>query len=398
MPWVRKLPSGLWAATVRLPTGKKLTRSFPLKGSADKWAADQVAGLRKGDWIDPRAGELSIADWYDRCRNSRHLEKASRARDESHWRRHVEPEWCDVPIGAVLKTDVSAWVVRMQHKEKLGAATIEAAVGVLRGLLEQAVDAKLIQANPVRNVGLPRRDAHVDRVLGADEERALLDSLERHSPGYPAARLMCELMVDTGLRWEEVAALDTAHVELRRKLVQVGPVMERDGTIRPYPKSPAAERLVPVGDDLWPRLWAHIQTIKRGGLLFTAPKGGSLLYPTWRARVWIPAIHGRQEYVRRQGHQAKDAIPGAGLADPQPTPHDLRHTFGTRLADNGVGAHEIKKLMGHEKLDATERYLHAGEGRFDKAREAIKKAKKTPKDKTKKAAKKAKKKPESDVP
>jgi integrase len=375
MPWVRKLPSGLWAATVRLPTGKKITRSFPLKGSADKWANSQVEGLRKGDWIDPRAGELSITDWYERCRDSRHLEKASRARDESHWRRHVEPQWADVPIGAVLKTDVSAWVVRMQQKDKLGAATIEAAVGVLRGLLEQAVDAKLIHANPVRGVSVPRRDAHVDRVLGPDEADALLDALERHNPKYPAARLMCELMLDTGMRWEEVAAVDTDHIEQRRKLIHVGPVMERDGTVRPYPKSPAGERPLPVGDDLWPQLWKLVGTAKRGGLLFTAPQGGSLLYPTWRSRVWLPAIHGRVEYIRRQGHKAKDAMPGAGLVDPQPTPHDLRHTYGTRLADAGVPPHEMMRLMGHEHLTSLERYLHAGEARFDNAREAIRKAK-----------------------
>jgi hypothetical protein len=35
------------------------------------------------------------------------------------------------------------------------------------------------------------------------------------------------------------------------------------------------------------------------------------------------------------------------LADPQPTPHDCRHTYATRLADEGVPKHEIGALLGH---------------------------------------------------
>src|SRR5574340_1100919 len=39
--------------------------------------------------------------------------------------------------------------------------------------------------------------------------------------------------------------------------------------------------------------------------------------------------------------------------DPQPTPHDLRHSFGSWLAEAGVPPHEIQALMGHSTLRAT---------------------------------------------
>ena len=38
--------------------------------------------------------------------------------------------------------------------------------------------------------------------------------------------------------------------------------------------------------------------------------------------------------------------------------HDLRHTFGTRLAHARIDLITIKELMGHESLDTTARYLH----------------------------------------
>jgi integrase len=39
--------------------------------------------------------------------------------------------------------------------------------------------------------------------------------------------------------------------------------------------------------------------------------------------------------------------------------HDLRHTFGSRLAAKGVDVVTIQKAMGHSELTTTSRYLHA---------------------------------------
>jgi integrase len=39
--------------------------------------------------------------------------------------------------------------------------------------------------------------------------------------------------------------------------------------------------------------------------------------------------------------------------------HDLRHTFGTRLAEQNVDVVRIKDLMGHKNIDTTMRYMHA---------------------------------------
>ena len=43
--------------------------------------------------------------------------------------------------------------------------------------------------------------------------------------------------------------------------------------------------------------------------------------------------------------------------------HDLRHTFGTRLADAGVDVVKIKELMGHASIVTTMRYIHATDQR-----------------------------------
>jgi integrase len=377
MAFTRQLPSGLWAATVRLPTGKRVTQSHALKSVIGRWAAELEQQVAIADWIDPRAGKITVGQWWERAQGARRLEKASAKRDESQWRNHVAPYWRDVPIGSILKPDVTRWVNHMEAR-RVGAATIHGAVGVLRGLLELAVDARLIRSNPARGVAQPAVPAHLDRVLGAGEDDLLLESLDRQFPGRPDARLFVEVLLYCGLRWEEAAAVDRTRVDMRRQLIHVGPVVERDGTIRPYPKSPAGERPVPVPLHLWSQLRDHALTVEPGGLLFTAPGGGGaakvsrgtptvLRYSNWHRRVWQPGLR----EVLERGPRGQILHQHWVLDDPQPTPHDLRHTYGTRLGEQGVPQHEIMALMGHESMAASGRYLHARDGRFDRARAAV---------------------------
>ncbi len=55
-------------------------------------------------------------------------------------------------------------------------------------------------------------------------------------------------------------------------------------------------------------------------------------------------------------HWFDDAVKAAGLRDF--TWHDLRHTFPSRLAMQGVDTRTIAALMGHKTIQMTMRYAH----------------------------------------
>ncbi len=46
------------------------------------------------------------------------------------------------------------------------------------------------------------------------------------------------------------------------------------------------------------------------------------------------------------------------------TPHQLRHAFGSNLADAGGGLDEIQELLGHASLRSTQIYMHPDPGRL----------------------------------
>ncbi len=57
------------------------------------------------------------------------------------------------------------------------------------------------------------------------------------------------------------------------------------------------------------------------------------------------------------------AVRRAGL-DRAVTPHQLRHAFGSNVADAGGAADEIQDLMGHRSLSSTQVYLHPDPARL----------------------------------
>jgi integrase len=354
MAYIRQFPSGLWAATVRTPVGR-ITETRELKGAVQTWAENLEADINRGDFMDPRLANHTVGEVWEKFGGARKLEKASRKRDASTWKNWVAPRWAKVPVGSILKPDVQAWVNELDGE--LGpkkAWTVIAALNVLKATLELAVDAGWVRTNPARKVKPPEPPRHVDRVIEPEEEVQLLARLDELFPDRRDARPFVEFLLDTGVRWEEAAAVRREAVNLRAGLVVIGPVMERDGTIREYPKGKEEWHPVPLGDDLLARLRPLVLATAAGGLVFTASLGGPMRYPTWLRRVWKPAVE--------------------PLAEPRPTPHDCRHTYGTRLADAGIPVHDRMALMGHKDMRSGQRYTHSGDKRFDAAREALKRA------------------------
>ena len=60
-----------------------------------------------------------------------------------------------------------------------------------------------------------------------------------------------------------------------------------------------------------------------------------------------------------------DAVRLAGIADFHW--HDLRHTFATRLRQNGVALQDIADLLGHKTVAMTKRYAHISMSRLHDA-------------------------------
>jgi hypothetical protein len=196
MPYFRRLPSGLWQATVRGRDGKRHTKTDKLKSVVRQWANEQEAAIARGEFRDPRLGDIKTGEWYRRVAAARATDPATRAKHASLWATHCEPQWASWPMSAITRMEAQEWINRLQstrrarHKGRavtdddedvpaISAETIGAAVHVMSQLYDLAMKETppIVLANPFSSLELPVIRPHEIDFL----ERSEADAL------YPAA-------------------------------------------------------------------------------------------------------------------------------------------------------------------------------------------------------------------
>jgi len=367
MPHIRKLPSGKHQANVRHPSGKRITKTFALKRQATEWGRDLEAQFRQGDLRDPRAGHITVAEWYSRWYAARGIESVTKAKIASIWATHCEPQWGTWPMDAITAMEAQEWANRLRKTKRarhlgrpvedgddspyLAAATVREIVDLMSSLYLGAMKGRppIVLANPFADLDLPRKSKSPPDFLDHDEAAAIIAALRHLRPDEPW-HLYVEMGTWMGLRLGELAGLPGSRIGWLRHEVQVQQVMTRHG-LRAYPKTDKSFRTVPMPrSDMVDDLAALFVGRDRGELTFRRPEGGPVDDSWFRQRVWVPALK----------HAKIRPVP----------PRIMRHTAASWLIQDGVPLEEVQVLLGHESITTTQIYAHLKPGAHEKVRES----------------------------
>ncbi len=211
-------------------------------------------------------------------------------------------------------------------------STLRKELTFLHRVFERCVKSGLYSANPFDEAEIPPEPTHGPRFLS----RAEFNALHASAPDPRSFRYL--FLVSTGARANEALAakwedVDWKAMQIRIKNSQKGKKPPR------YPF-----RFVPIPPDLMDEL-----TTRKGH-----PK--ELIFPyqiNWTRDFTVDAIKAGLRTVtgKRDKKSRHRRSEGARL-------HDLRHTFGSWLAQAGVPLQEIRDLMGHQSIKTTEIYAH----------------------------------------
>ena len=345
-----KLPSGKWQAQVRLPGGRRVTKTDPLKRVVAEWARDLETRLDRGEWRDPSAGRVTIEQRWETWRPGRVKARKTLEHYDLHWRLRIKPQLGGWPVSRLTRADVETWVAQMLAAGH-GKRSIGQAVSVLSAFYASAVRDHLVAENPVRGVDVPRTPVKPPDWFTRDEAAGILAALEPPERATPdeqrralAMRTLVDLAMHVGLRWGEICALSGARVDFLRARIHVVDALD-GGQVRQYPKTRRSLREVPIPPHLVEPLSQLLVGRDRSALVFTSPRGTPLREPNFIRRVWRPALE------------------SAGVRY-RPI-HTMRHTAASWLVQAGVSLYVVQALLGHESFATTQQYAHLAPDRHD---------------------------------
>ncbi len=331
MSSIGKRPDGRYRARYRDSGGVEHAKHFSRKVDAQRWLDSVTASQVRGDYVDPRSGRVSYEEWSESYfAGASHKRATTLARDRIVNERWILPALGSRSLASIRPADVRHLVSTMN--EHLAPATVRTNYGVLRAVLNAAVDAELIAVSPCRAVKLPAQRRSDIRFLDADE----LGGLAAEMP--TEYRPMIFLAGVLGLRWSEVAGLRVGRVDFLRRTIQIlETCAEVEGRILfADVKTASSRRTLSVPTFLIEMLTEHVTARGRPcpeALLFVAPSGGPLRRSTFRTRVFDPA-------ARRAG------ITGI-------TFHGLRHSAAGLMIEAGAHIEAIKQRLGHSSIRVT---------------------------------------------
>jgi len=341
---LRRLPSGRWQARYWDAAGDRAgaPTTFPTKGDAQRWLSAAETDMSRGDWHDPRLGELPFREWSERWLMTKAPKLQASTIDLYSYllRRHIAPRFGVLPIGRITPVDVQGWLAHL-HGTGLSPNTVAKAYRLLSGVMDGAVDARLIARSPCtfRGAGTERQDEM--RIASPEQVAGLA------AAAGPRWEALVFVAAYTGLRWGELAGLRRCDVDLDRNRVTVTRKLgEVNGRLSfSPPKTAAGKRTIGIPSFVARSLAVHIDLYALaggGGLVFPSADGLPMRRSNFRRRVWEPAT-------------AQVGMAGFRF-------HDLRHTAATLAASSGTSVKALMARIGHASAAAALRYQHVIDG------------------------------------
>lgn len=230
----------------------------------------------------------------------------------------------------VSVSDIREWMMSLSNAGDC-QRTIRRKVQSVRALYKYMQRRALIDRNPATMVELAKLPKRLPTYVRSENINAMLDEdIDLSDFTAVRNRLMLLMFYETGIRRAELIGLSDVNVDASAMQIKVHGKRNKD-------------RIVPFGSELleWIVRYRELRSQQVAAVCdaFFVRPNGKALYPSLVYNV----VH--------------DALQAAGGTD-KFSPHVLRHSFASAMLNNGAQLNNVKELLGHESLAATQVYTH----------------------------------------
>lgn len=230
------------------------------------------------------------------------------------------------PLESITPTLLRQYAVALQRRP-LNSVSRQSYIRALRAFLTWCYEQDFLPANYSEKFRLPKAKRQEINVLTDAEAKRLMDSFDQKSTLQLRNYCICALMLDSGLRMDEVVTLRVENLHVAEGYAIV------DG-------KGSKQRTVPlglVGRRALSRYLRRRPAPPDSGPVFVLSNGKPIIQTT--VKTLFRKLKKKLEMPRLHAHL-------------------LRHTFATRFLENGGDMYTLQQILGHTSLEMVRRYVH----------------------------------------
>ena len=225
---------------------------------------------------------------------------------------------------------VRSWIVHLMQ-DNYTAKTVNRKISTLKSYFKYLKKSGHIKSNPTAKVIAPKIAKRLPVVVREERIEDLLDrEIDQNDFESVRNQLVIDLLYTTGIRRSELINLKESDINYSLRHIKVLGKGNK-------------ERIIPISHKL-------IESIK----LYLELKESEQLN---ESKFLITTSKGKKSYPKLIYNIVHAQLSTVSTVKKR-SPHILRHSFATHLANQGAELNAIKEIMGHANLSATEIYMH----------------------------------------
>ena len=311
------------------------------------------------DGIDTKGSKMTLCQLYAKKNAQRPNVKKNTLNGRKYLMQALEDDLLgSMSIDRIKPSDAKEWAIRMKEKG-FSFKTISNYKRSLKASFYMAIQDDCVRKNPFGfNLSDVIEDDSKPKIaLNEEQEKELLHFIE-HDNVYQKYYDDVLILLKTGLRISEFCGLTKKDIDFEHHTISISHQLlkDKDGYYIDEPKTKSGIRKVPMSDETE-------QAIKRVLKRKQKPKIKEI--DGYRDFLFLsvnsyPMQESNYRYtlkgiVKKFNKNHEEQLPNI-------TPHILRHTFCTKLAQMNMNPKNLQYIMGHSSITITlDLYAHASE-------------------------------------
>ena len=236
-----------------------------------------------------------------------------------------------MPVTEIPAPVLRSWLAKMKDAN-VNTRSINRKISAVKSFYRFQLRKGVLVKNPAALLKLMKTGKRLPGFLNEEVTEEIMHQNPSENDWKAMTRsLLMEVLYNCGLRVSELVGLKEKHADLRLRQIKVLGKGNK-------------ERVIPVKPELADHLREYMDRKRK-------------TFEQFDAEYFFVNDKGLKLYTQYVYREVKEELAQyKNIA--KKSPHLMRHTFATQLANNGADLNAIKELLGHSSLAATQVYTH----------------------------------------